>query len=482
MERKRIKQELVFTKKDNCRMCYTCVRECPAKAIRIANGQAEVISARCIGCGNCTQVCSQGAKMFLETINEAIQYLNSGNEVIALLAPSFVAEFLDIGDYRKVVGMIKALGFGKVLEVAFGADIIAKTYQKFFNADNEKSYIASDCPAIVSYIENFHPELVNNLAPIVSPMVAAARIARKKYGEQSKIIFIGPCIAKKAESDEVDCVLTFIELRKLLAEKGINELSVQPAEFDPPLARKGALFPVSRGLLETMEIQDSIYDGNIILAEGRTNFQDAIKEYLAGVLEKQHLEILCCEGCIMGPGLTGERIHFARRTAVANYAKNKIKNQDIGQWQKEVERYEDMNLSRSFDVSNQNLQKPSEDKISEVLRSMGKNTTEDQLNCGACGYDSCRNHAIAIINGLAETEMCLPYTIEKLHQFVNELAVSNDKLVSVQHALVQSEKLAHMGQLSAGIAHELNNPLGIIIMYSNILLEECSAESQMFRF
>ena len=181
----------------------------------------------------------------------------------------------------------------------------------------------------------------------------------------------------------------------------------------------------------------------------------------------------------MGPGLTGERIHFARRTAVANYAKNKIKNHDLYEWLKDIEQYEDINLSRSFDETNQNLQRPSEEKIKEVLQTMGKNIPEDHLNCGACGYDSCRNHAIAIINGLAETEMCLPYSIEKLHQFVNELAVSNDKLISVQHALVQSEKLAHMGQLSAGIAHELNNPLGIIIMYSNILLEECSPESQM---
>jgi iron only hydrogenase large subunit-like protein len=136
MAEKKKKKELVFTKKDSCRMCYTCVRECPAKAIRIANGQAEVINDRCIACGNCTQVCSQGAKMFLQSINEAYQILNNNKKVIALLAPSFVAEFLDINDYHKVVGMIKALGFDKIVEVAFGADIIAKEYQKFFPYGN----------------------------------------------------------------------------------------------------------------------------------------------------------------------------------------------------------------------------------------------------------------------------------------------------------------------------------------------------------
>jgi iron only hydrogenase large subunit-like protein/nitrogen-specific signal transduction histidine kinase len=464
---------LVYTIKELCRTCYTCVRECPAKAIRIVGGQAEVIDERCIACGNCTKVCSQGAKVFLNTTDRVVKLLDSDSKVAAIVAPSFPAEFSDIPDHLVLTGMIKALGFEFVAEVSFGADLVADKYKKLVS-EEKNFYISSDCPSIVNYVKFYHPALVDNLAPVVSPMVAMSRVVRKKYGTDTKIVFIGPCIAKKAESSEIDEAITFTELRDILADRGITPETVSPVDFDQPLGGRGAIFPVARGLLQTAKISDNAITGNMIAAEGRIDFQGALKEFEAGLIKNQHMELLCCEGCIMGPGLSKNGKQYNRRSLVSSYANNKMQNIDSESWQKAFDEFSELDLSIRHKPDDHRIESLNENDVNDILIKMGKKTKKDQLDCGACGYESCVEHAIAIKKGLAEVEMCLPYTIEKLHKSVKDLALSNEKLSSMKQALKQSEKLAHMGQLSAGIAHELNNPLGVVIMYSNILLEESS--------
>src|SRR5450759_2318598 len=466
---------LVYTIKELCRTCYTCVRECPAKAIRIVGGQAEVIDERCIACGNCTMVCSQGAKVFLNTTDRVVKLLENDSKVAAIIAPSFPAEFSDIPDHHVLTGMIKALGFEFVAEVSFGADLVADRYKKLVS-ESKFFYISSDCPSIVNYVKFYHPALVDNLAPIVSPMVAMSRVIREKYGKDTRIVFIGPCIAKKAESSEVDEAITFTELRDMLADRGITPETGIPVDFDQPLGGRGAIFPVARGLLQTAKISDNAITGNIIAAEGRIDFQGALKEFEAGLIKNQHMELLCCEGCIMGPGLSKNGKQYNRRSLVSSYASSKMQNIDSESWQKSFEEFAELDLSIRHKSEDHPIETLSENDVNDILIKMGKKTKKDQLDCGACGYESCVEHAIAIKKGLAEVEMCLPYTIEKLHKSVKDLALSNDKLSSMKQALKQSEKLAHMGQLSAGIAHELNNPLGVVIMYSNILLEESTSE------
>jgi iron only hydrogenase large subunit-like protein len=466
------RRQLVFTLKDRCRVCYTCLRECPVKAIKIINGQAEVINDRCIGCGNCVKVCSQGAKVSLRSVDDVYTLLQSDNKIAACIAPSFPAEFSEISDYNVLAGMIRKLGFDYVTEVAFGADVVAMEYEKSFKTADFKGDISSDCPAVTYYIRQYHPELVSSLATTVSPMVAMTRILHKKYGADIKVVFIGPCFAKKAESSETDEVITFLELRDMFWEQNITPENTEPSGFDPPHPGKGAIFPISRGMFQTTNSKEDIPEELAVIAEGRMNFKEAVKEFEEGYIKNKHLELLCCEGCIMGPGTSPGGRKYARGASVGEYVSRKLESLDKEQWLKEIEEYSKIDLHQHFEPEDRRFQIPPDDEINKVLQSMGKFSATDHLNCGACGYDTCVEHAIAIVKGLAETEMCLPYAIEKLHDSINSLNISNDKLASAKAALKQSEKLAHMGQLSAGIAHELNNPLGVITMYSNILMDE----------
>jgi len=470
---------LIYTIKDRCRRCYTCVRECPAKAIKIEGGQAEVIPARCIACGNCTMVCSQGAKAYIRETDKVESLLKAKTKTAALIAPSFPAEFSELLDHRQLVGMLKSLGFDYAIEVAFGADLVAHEYRELYTNKENRSYISSDCPAVVNYIRLYYPDLMSFLAPTVPPMLAIARVVKERYGNSVECVFIGPCVAKKIETKELSAVITFTELRQMLEAKNIFPQNVTPYEFDPPKAGKGAIFPVSRGLVESAGVDDNIIHGNVVIAEGRVDFQEALKEFDAGGLKNQHLELLCCNGCIMGPGMSKGGKPYSRKALVSAYVRNKKLTFDRELWQQELDSYNGIKLDCSFDdEDDQRIVRPPEEDITEVLKSMGKVSELDHLNCGACGYDSCTDHAIAIIKGLAEAEMCLPFAIEQLRKSISELEVSNTKLYNAQMALKQSEKLAHMGQLSAGIAHELNNPLGVIIMYSNILLDECREDIQ----
>lgn len=487
-ENNALPKKIIYTVKDRCKVCYTCVRECPAKAIRIVNGQAEIMPERCIACGNCIRVCNRDAKMFVFSIDKVKSLLLSEQKVAAIIAPSIAGEFTDISDYRKFVGMIKALGFDFVNEVAFGAELVANKYKQLLHEVSDKSYISTSCPAIVSFVEKHHPQIIGSLAPVVSPMIATAMVVKKIHGDDTRVVFIGPCIAKKVEAsisqfdDLIDEVISFVELRRMFSERGLNEHNVEPADFDPPVAGKGSVFPISGGMLQTVDLEEDFVKGEIIVAEGRHDIIEVLREFEEGYLEAKMFDLLCCNGCINGPGMSHKYQFFNKRKNISNYAKRKSDELDMKLWQNNLDTFLRLDLSRTFSADDQRFPNPpNKEDIKGVLKELGKLVPEDELNCGACGYDTCQEHAAAILKGIAETEMCLPYTIDKLHEYIKQLDVSNNKLATTQAALKQSEKLASMGQLAAGIAHEVNNPLGVVIMYSHILLDEVEPDAPIYK-
>ena len=275
-----IAQPKCFTKtvKDRCKVCYSCVRGCPAKAIRILDRQAEIVADRCIGCGNCVRVCTRGAKKVVNTVPDVEALLATHPKVAALVAPSFPAEFFDVideNDAQVWVGMLRKLGFALVTEVGFGADLVAHRYRKLLDSRaSGQRYIATTCPAVVGYVERYYPDLVGQLAPLVSPMVATARVLREMHGPDLRMVFIGPCLAKKVEASmeelagEVDAVITFAELRAMFVARDITAASVAASDFDPPHAGTGTLFPLNRGLFQAAGISEELDSTEAVAAHG----------------------------------------------------------------------------------------------------------------------------------------------------------------------------------------------------------------------
>jgi signal transduction histidine kinase/Pyruvate/2-oxoacid:ferredoxin oxidoreductase delta subunit len=477
---------LVTTIREKCRTCYTCVRECPAKAIQILDGQAMIIQTRCIACGNCVTVCSQNAKQVISGIEATEELLAAEEPVVAIVAPSYAAEFTEC-DTAGLVGALRDIGFDGVHEVSFGADLVAAEYVRLLENGGDGRYVATTCPAVVSYVRKYHPDILDHLAPIVSPMIATARVLHKKYGPGLKIVFVGPCIAKKGEAryeqfeGQVHEALTFVEARALLAARGVSLLGRDDSgeDFDPPHGSLGALFPITRGMLQAAQLDEDLVSGDIVSADGRQNLVEAITDFEHGDTEARLLDILCCEGCIMGPGFSQEAPVFKRRSDVSRETRDRQKDFDKESWEAAVAEYADIDLARTFAPFDQRFDDmPTPEELTEILARMNKYGPEDELDCGACGYESCRAHAVAIWQGLAEAEMCLPYSVEELRRAVDELQESNRSLETTKQALVKSEKLASMGQLAAGIAHEVNNPLGILLLHANLLLEDCEDGSQ----
>ncbi|HZW37755.1 MAG TPA: [Fe-Fe] hydrogenase large subunit C-terminal domain-containing protein [Ignavibacteriaceae bacterium] len=457
---------IVSTISDKCKRCYSCIRECPAKAIKVINGQAAVIPERCIACGHCVKVCSQHGKLIMSDIDKVVNEILPNYQSFAIVAPSFAASFPD--NYNKVPAALKALGFNSVVETAFGADLISNNYLEEFNSEDKNTVISSACPAVVSYIEKYFKELVPNLAKVVSPMIALGRYLRATVSNDIKVVFIGPCIAKKKEAlenDEIDAVLTFSEIKKLFKLNNIDLSDLGEVDFDPPHAYMGKSYPLAGGLLKTADISDDILEKEIIVVEGKRKVIEIIDELSDNKINAKFLDILFCEGCISGPAIDSSLNYYSRREKVIKYIEQNLHSIDKHIWKSDLYNSRNLDLTRSFEDRNQRKPYPDEDKIKEILAETNKFTPQDQLNCGACGYNTCREFAVAITKDFAEKEMCLPYLIDKLDNAYNELKNTQEQLQS-------AEKLASIGQLAAGVAHEINNPLGTILLYSSMLKKE----------
>ncbi|UCH33399.1 MAG: 4Fe-4S dicluster domain-containing protein [Armatimonadota bacterium] len=470
---------IVQTVPEKCKRCYTCVRSCPAKAIKVEGGQARVIEERCLTCGNCIRVCAQHAKSVGSGRPELEQILAGSRPAIACLAPSFPAAFEAVSPGQVIAGL-RQLGFAQVMEVAYGAELTALAYRELLSGKIPTPVITTPCPALVSYVEKYLPELIPNLAPIVSPMIALARFIRTKYCPEAAVVFIGPCTAKKAEiRDEamagiVDVVLTYEETQQLFAQDGVALHELAPSEFDGPRARFGGIFPVSGGLLKTAHMESDILENDIIVSEGVDRALDVLRQTMDGALNARFLDLLFCNGCIAGPVMGNDLSIVARKELVVRHVRQEraAASEAATYYNALMEAREGLDLSRSFHDRSMPLSMPSDAELATILAQMGKHEPEDELNCGACGYPTCRDKAVAVYQGLAEAQMCLPFLIDELETTIQELADSKVQIEKAQSLLIQSERLASMGQLAAAVAHELNNPLGTVLIYAHTLLRE----------
>ena len=455
---------IVYTEREKCKGCYTCIRNCPAKAIRVREGLAEVVKERCIDCGTCVQICLAKAKQAESDLGVVWQLLAGHQPVIALLSAPFPAAFPEVHP-EQLVTALKKLGFSEVMEDSFGAELIGRKYAQFISKDKDRPVLSSNCPVIVAYIEKYYPSLINNLAPIVSPMIASGRVIKWQYNPGAKVVFIGPCIAKIGESrDEkvagvIDAVLTFAELKEMFAAKGITPETEREGQFSGPKPNLGRLFAISGGLLKAAGLSDDILTNEIIDACGRDYMPNILREFAEGNITAKLISLCFCEGCVDGPVIDNDLSVFKRREIISNYT---ISQSDPAQTEKDIEEYAGIDLSRKFTSQAVGLPAPSEEDIQKVLEEIGKIDPSYRMNCGACGYGSCRELAIAVCQGLAEPTMCWPYVL--------------DKLKATQEDLIQAEKLTSLGQMAASIAHEVNNPLAGVLVYTQLLAKKVTRD------
>jgi Na+-translocating ferredoxin:NAD+ oxidoreductase RNF subunit RnfB len=446
---------LIFVEQSSCERCYACIRVCPTKALKVAgdDGFPEIMPERCIGCGHCVTACSPESIKYRKEKDVARKLIKSKSKTAAIVDPSISGEFHDITDYRKFVEMIRALGFDYVSEIAFGVDVVASQYKDLLENFKGKYYISANCPAVVNYVEKFHPELVDNMAPIVSPMIAMAKIMRKQYGGDVKIVSIGPCIAAKQEvlrytgASKVDAVLTFVELREMFDEDDIKESKLEFSDFDPPIGRKGSLYPVSRGWLQAAGLSEDLIEGKLITAEGQKDMIDAIFQFKDNVnFIRRNLNLFYNEGCLMGPGTSRGGKKFVRRTLVTDYVGKRLETISRGRWEENMRNFLQLDYSRAFTKDDQRLPEPSQEKINEILKIIGQQGKDQEMGCQVCGYRSCRDFAIAVSKGIARPEMCHTYTARKSKQYIESLRKTNEKLEETQQALEISEKTARKEQ------------------------------------
>lgn len=412
-------------KKSNCKNCYKCIRHCPVKSIRFSAGQANIIPNECILCGHCFVVCPQGAKEIVDDTEKVRVLLQSGDPVYVSLAPSFIANYdgVGIGSMREA---LKKLGFADVEETAIGATIVKREYDRMLREDHRDIIISSCCHSVNLLIQKYFPKELPYLADVQSPMLAHCSDIKRRF-PNAKTVFIGPCVAKKDEGalfqDIVDAVLTFEELTNWLKRENITlEARVEPDENS-----KARFFPTTGGILKSMDLDAKDY--TYIAIDDVENCIMALEDIERGNIHKCFIEMSACPGsCINGPVM--EKYHRSPvrdYVAVASFAG---KNDFI------VDQPEPLRIRRGFMPIQMNNAIPDEYEIREILHQMGKFKPEDELNCGTCGYNTCRDKAKAIYQGKADISMCLPFLKEKAESFSdaivnnspNAIVVVNDRM------------------------------------------------------
>ena len=430
--------EYLKLKKSNCVNCYKCIRHCPVKSIKYSTGQAQIVSDECILCGQCFVVCPQNAKEIRNDVPSAMELIKSG-PVIASLAPSFVANYpgATVATMEKA---LKQLGFTGVEETAIGASIVKTEYERIIAEGKQEVIISTCCHSVNTLVEKYYPEVLPYLATVVSPMQAHCQKIKQEH-PGTKTVFIGPCISKKAEADAypgyADCVLTFEELSDWLKQEGIT---VEQGE-DHLEESRARLFPTTGGILRTMKCDSPDYA--YLVVDGIENVLAALDDIKQGRLKKCFIEMSICAGsCIGGPAMERER----RRPVTDTIAVNRY----AGRKDFVVDQPECKDLIKDHRFIGLHRQMPGEKEIEEILHKTGKFTKEQELNCGACGYSTCREKAIAVYQGKADLNMCLPFLTQKAQSF-SDTIINN----TPNGIIVLNEDL-EVQQINSAACHIMN--------------------------
>jgi iron only hydrogenase large subunit-like protein/uncharacterized Fe-S cluster-containing protein len=414
---------LISTVQASCRDCYKCVRSCPVKAIRVINGHAEVVEERCIGDGRCVRVCPQNAKKVESSIERVEKFLHSDDKVAISMAPSFTGAFR-MDSCGQIVTALKKVGFDYVGETAEGAALVAEEHRRLVSeAKQGKPIITSCCPAIVNLLEVYYHDVLPYLAPILSPMAAHGKILKKRYGQDTKVVFVGPCIAKKGElrgkyvEPPIDVVLTFQELTMLLVQRDIEISECESMEFDGAPVFHSRTFPLPGGLAKSASLSTDLLAKEVVTIDGLDEVIDFLAKFHEVKNSLRLIELLACKGgCITGPEMTNVSTQFARRYSVLQFSESPLGEGPEEFTEKKEDRAPSFNqadlevdLTNEYNSRNVYHTGVPEEQIREILARTGKLTPADELNCGACGYNSCRDKALAVAAGMAEVDMCIPY-------------------------------------------------------------------------
>ena len=441
--------DVLRLKKSNCKNCYKCIRHCPVKSIRFSANQAHIVGEECILCGQCYVVCPQNAKQIADGTEIVHVLLEGTAPVVASLAPSFAAYFDHVG-FTSLKAALIQLGFASAEETAIGATLVKREYEKQLQEQSMDVIISSCCHSVNLLIRKYYPELIKYLSPVVSPMIAHSQDIKRRM-PNAKTVFIGPCLSKKdeAENSPVDAVMTFDVLSRMLDAANI---ALEPV-LDSAEQSRARLFPTVGGILKTMNIPDTGY--TCLTVDGTENCKAALADIAAGNLHRCFLEMSACSGsCIGGPVMekynNSPVRHYQAVTTFAGKQDFVVAEPEAGA------------LIRRHSYSGVPSSVPSEAEIASILAKTGKTRKEDELNCGSCGYNTCREKAIAVYHGKADISMCLPFLMDKAERFSNNILshTPNGILVVNEDLEVQQVNAAAMGMLH--IAHEgdvLGEPL-----------------------
>lgn len=446
--------KVIDFKDARCRHCYKCVRNCEVKAILVRNEQAHIMEDNCIHCGHCLEVCPQNAKTFASDMERVKGYLGQGKRVIISIAPSY----LGVLEYEKpgqVVSALKKLGFYEVRETAEGAALVTREYRKLLAEGRMKNIITTCCPSVNDLVEKYYPSLTPLLAPVVSPMVAHGRLIKSIYGEDVKVVFLGPCIAKKEEAigdkrvrGAIDAILTFEEIVKWWKEEGIDLCRCEEEPMGNPSPKVNQLYPVSGGVITSVLAtvpEENYYKVHI---DGLKACMELFEELEKGEIEHCFFEVNVCEGgCIKGPASDKwQQSLIKAKKGIEEQVKHREEADEIVQ--NGVEMY------KEFTDRHVREQEPTKEQMEEVLHAMGKYTAADELNCGACGYPTCRAKATAIFQNKAEVSMCLPYALAQAESMSNIVMDVTPSMILIVDKEMRIRECNKKAQEMLGVSRE----------------------------